>query len=369
MRPADFALERYLAQHEFSTRHVACASDPETLSVGELLALEPGAQEQLLALRLGYTETQGHPALRQAIAAVDGAVGADDVVVFCGGGEPIFTFMHVALSAGDHAIVLTPTYQSLHEVARSVGAEISAWPLREAAGWQPDPDELQALVRPNTRALIVNTPNNPTGALLSHATFDHVVALARRHGLWLFADEVYRGVEQDPAARLPLAAGVYERALSLGVMAKTYGLAGLRLGWLSCRDPALRDRLIRFKDYLTICNPAPSELLATIALKHGERLRERTRQIVAGNVRRFERTIATSRGRLQWVRPTAGTMGFARVDGSATAFAQDVLARSGVLFAPSPLFDAGDSHVRVGLGRLSFSEAMDALDAAVSSSG
>lgn len=365
MRPADFALERYLAQHEFSTRHVACASDPETLTVAEVLALEPGAQEALLALPLGYTETQGHPALRQAIAAVDGAIGADEVVVFCGGGEPIFTFMHVALSPGDHAVVLTPTYQSLHEVARSVGAELSAWPLREDAGWQPDPDELERLLRPTTRALIINTPNNPTGALLRRDVFERVVALARRHGLWLFADEVYRGVEQDPATRLPLAAAAYERGVSLGVMAKTYGLAGLRIGWLSCRDPALRERLLRFKDYLTICNPAPSELLATIALRHGAALQDRARRIVTANIARFEQTIARSGGRLSWVRPAAGTMGFAKVDGSATTFAQDVLARAGVLLAPSPLFDAGDRHVRVGLGRRSFPAAMDALEAAL----
>ncbi len=361
MRPADFALERYLAQHEFSAKHVACASDPETLSVAEVLALEPGAQERLLSLRLGYTETQGHPALRQAIAAQDGVMRAEQIVVFCGGGEPIFVFMQVALNPGDHVIVLKPTYQSLHEIARSVGAHVSPWSLREEAGWQPDPDELTRLIRPNTRALIVNTPNNPTGALLSHEVFERVVAVARQHGLWLFADEVYRGVEQDPAARLPLVAGVYERALSLGVMAKTYGLAGLRLGWLSCQDAEMRERLLRFKDYLSICNPAPSELLATIALAHGTELRERTRKIVADNVALFDEVIATSRGRLRWFRPVAGTMGFARVDGSATAFAADVLARHGVLFAPSPLFDAGDEHVRVGLGRLSFRAAMCAL--------
>jgi aspartate/methionine/tyrosine aminotransferase len=361
MRLEPFRLERFFTEHEFTVRHLACSSDAQTLTTDELLAPESGAAEQFARLSLGYTETHGHPALRQAIAALDGFDPAH-VLVHTGGEEPIFTFMHAALEPGDELICHVPTYQSLTAVARSRGIAVRRWHATEETGWQPDPDALKRLLSPRTRAVVLNVPNNPTGAVISRQAFNQVVAFVERHGLWLLGDEVYRGLEHQRPP-LPPVAHATARGVSLGAMAKVYGLAGLRIGWAVTQDAQLQQRMARVKDYLTICAPAPSEFLATVALRQAETLRQRSLAIVRENVTRFETTISHSQGRLQWVRPQAGTIGFARVRDSAEAFCAQTLASCGVLFAPANLFEAGDRHIRVGLGRTTFDEAMHALEA------
>lgn len=361
MRP--FALERYLAQHEFSVRHLACASDPDTLRVHDVLALEPTARDRLLTLSLGYTETKGSLELREAIAALYQGVTADDVLVHVGAEEPIFTFFRATLSPGDHVIALTPTYQSLTSVAEALGATVSRWDAREADGWQPDPAELPRLLTPATKALVINTPQNPTGGLLSADRLAVVLDFAASHGLRVLGDEVYRGLEHG-GARLPSVVEVNERAVSLGAMAKVYGLAGLRIGWAVSRDRAHLARMEAVKDFLSICAPAPSELLATVALHNADLLRARTLSTVRTNLAAVDALLARFPTRLSWTRPLAGTTGFLRVHGEpAKAFSERLLAETGVLMAPSTLFDWPDTHLRVGLGRSSLPDALAALSA------
>lgn len=360
MTPADFELERFFAKHEFAVKHLMCASDCESMSVRELLALEPGATERLLDQRLGYSESPGSPELREAICGLYTATKPEHVLAFTGAQEPIFAFMNVALRPSDDVIVHVPCYQSLHEVARAAGANVIPWEAREADAWQPDVDALKSLVTPRTKCIVVNSPHNPTGALLSRDRFDALIVFARERGLWLFSDEVYRGLEADPATRNPAACDVYERAVSLGTTAKTYGLAGLRIGWLAGHDAALFERLAAFKDYTTICNAGPSELLSALALRHAETLAGRCREIIAGNVKRFD---AFARAHeIEWVPPRAGSIAFARKAG-APAWCEALLTYKGVLFAPGRLFGHtrdGD-HFRVGLGRTTFAAGLAAI--------
>lgn len=359
LRP--FALERFFARHEFSVKHLACASDPDAWTTTDVLALEPGAQERYLALPLGYTETMGHPELRRTIAALDG-LAADDILVHAGAEEAIYAFMHVVLSAEDHAIVHVPAYQSLYEVAQGIGAHVARWEARESHGWLPDPDELERLVTAKTKVLVLNTPHNPTGAHLPRDVLDAAIAFARRHGLWLFADEVYRGLELD-APRHPPMAALYERGVSLGATAKTYGLAGLRIGWIACREHSLLERMATFKDYLTICSPGPSEFLATVALRHADTLAARARELVRANRDRADALFARHPDVFEWVRPVAGTTAFPRlVQGGATAFSERLLEDTGVLLLPGPLFDFDDAHVRLGLGRSRLAQALPLVD-------
>src|SRR5262249_19788186 len=156
------------------------------------------------------------------------------------------------------------------EVARSTGAAVSLWQRRHEDGWAYDTDELERLLRPETRVLYVNSPHNPTGSHMTRDVQDRIVELARERDLVLFSDEVYRGLEHDPADRLPAACDLYERAISLGTVSKAHGLPGLRIGWLACRDPALLDRVTGMKLYTTICSSAPSELLVALALRHAD---------------------------------------------------------------------------------------------------
>jgi aspartate/methionine/tyrosine aminotransferase len=359
MRP--FALERYLSKHEFSVKHLACASDPDTMRVDQVLALDPTARERLLGMSLGYTETKGAPALRAAIAKLYVGIEADDVLVHVGAEEPIFTFFRSTLEPGDHVIVLTPTYQSLTSVAESLGATVSRWDAREADGWQPDPSQLESLVTPKTKVVVINTPQNPTGGLLSRDRFDAVCAFASKHGLWLLGDEVYRGLEHG-GPKLPAVAEASERGVSLGAMAKVYGLSGLRIGWAVCRDRLRLAEMEAVKDFLSICAPGPSELLATVALEHASTLRDRTMATVRSNLGLIDGLLELFPRDLSWSRPLAGTTGLLRVRREpARAWSERLLNEAGVLFAPSVLFDWPDTHVRVGLGRKSLGEAMGVL--------
>jgi aspartate/methionine/tyrosine aminotransferase len=363
MNPQPFALERYFARYEFEARYLLCSSDPESMSTRDLLALEPGASEAFQDVWLGYTESRGNPDLRQAIAGLYERTGPGDVLVHAGAQEPIFSFMNVVLAPGDHAIVQVPAYQSHYSIAEAAGAGVTRWQSNLADGGAPDPDDLERAIRPTTRAIVITTPNNPTGYVFDRERIDATVAIARKHGLWLFADEVYRGSERNPQDRIPAICDMYDRGISLGAMAKTYGLPGLRIGWIATRDTALYDRMAAFKDYLTICNPAPSEFLATLALRHHDALIERIRAIVVPNLDRLDAFFARHRDRWEWLRPRAGTTAFPRyLGGSTEKLCAELVERAGVLLLPSAAFDAGDDRVRVGYGRKNLPEALAALE-------
>jgi aspartate/methionine/tyrosine aminotransferase len=365
LRIPDFELERYFARHEFTTPFQLSASDVESLSVAELLEMaDPEARELWSRLRLGYTESQGHPALRAAIASLYERVGADDVLVFCGAQEAIFAFHTLALGAGDHAVVTWPAYQSLFEVARAAGAEVTLLPLRHEDGWAFHPEALRAALRGTTRVVVVNFPHNPTGALPARADFEQAVAAAESRGSWLFSDEVYRWSEQDEAARLPAAADVSPRGVSLGVMSKSFGLPGLRIGWVATRDRALLERLAARKDYLTICASAPSEILALIALRARDAILSRNRALLASNLERLDAFFARRAELFEWVRPRAGSVGFPRLRGGppVEAFTERLREAEGVLLLPGTLFGHGGNHFRIGFGRASFAEGLERLE-------
>ena len=361
MRIPPFKLERFFAEHEFTAPHLLCASDCEALSVDDLLALEPGAPEALRELRLGYTESQGHPALRAAIADLYESVEADEVLVHSGAEEAIFTFMNGLLSLDDHIVIHTPCYQSLLELPRAIGCNASPWPGRQDFGWALSLDELERLIKPNTRAVVVNLPHNPTGFLAPRAVFDRLVAICRHHGLVLFCDEVYRLLEYDPADRLPAACDAYENAVSLGVMSKSFGLAGLRIGWLATRNRALLSTIAGYKDYTTICNAAPSELLAALALRHRDAVVGRNLGIVTENLGHLDRFFERFAGILQWVRPKAGAIGFPCLAGGrgAAALFGALMEKKGVLVAPGVNFGYGDTNFRIGFGRRDMPEALE----------
>jgi aspartate/methionine/tyrosine aminotransferase len=361
LRP--FALERFFAQYEFSTRYLLCSSDAESMSVEDVLALEPGAAKRLRELALGYTESRGNPDLRRAIASLYDRCDEECVLVHTGAQEPIFTFMNAMLTPGDHVVVQSPSYQSQYSIAESLGAEVTHWECDLTRGGAPDLDELDRLIRPSTRAIVITTPNNPTGYPMSRSELDAVVDVARRNDLWLFGDEVYRGSERE-AERIPAVCDVYERGISVGSLAKVYGLAGLRIGWAAMKDRELYEAMTTVKDYLTICNSAPSELLAAVALRNGETLIERVRGISNENLDRLDAFFARRAELFEWTRPRAGTTAFPRYrGGSSQAFCSRLVQRSGVLLLPSRLFDAGDERMRFGYARTSLPEALRALEA------
>jgi aspartate/methionine/tyrosine aminotransferase len=360
-----FRIERYYAHYEFTTRYMLSSSDCESRTIAELLELEPDAHARLLNTRCGYTESPGAPELRQAIAALYQGIDPDEVIVASCAEEGIFLLYHALLGPGDHAIVETPCYESGLELARNAGAEVSPWPRRYEDGWAHDLDALEGLLRPNTRVLYLNQPHNPTGTLMDRATFERVAALAADHGVVLFGDEVYRELEHDPADRLPAACDLNPNAVSLGSISKSYGLPGLRLGWLVTRDQALRNAIMRIKDYTTICSSAPSEVLTALALRNRQPLLERNHGIVQRNLLRLDALFERHAETFDWIRPVASPIGFPRVRGVGDV--DDFCARlaaNGVLLLPGTVYDEPD-HVRFGFGRANLPEALDVLETAL----
>jgi aspartate/methionine/tyrosine aminotransferase len=366
MRLAEFALERFFARWEFKAEMLLCASDVEGWPMAELLALaDEDGRRRWDGLRLGYTESPGLPELRAEIASLHETVEPDDVLVFSGAEEAIFALHNVLLGPGDHAIVVRPAYQSLAEVARAAGAEVTRIDLRESNRWRLDLGEVKAALRPETRLILVNEPHNPTGSLSDRATFDGLVELAADAGVRLIVDEVYRFLEFDPADRLPAGADAAANGVSIGVMSKSFALAGLRIGWLATRDRELMTRLAAFKDYTTICNSGPSEVLALIALRAKDRVLERNRAIVTGNVASLDEFFERCAGIFDWVRPRGGSIGFPRLvpDVPIDEFAEDLLERTGVLLAPGKVFGTSGNYFRIGYGRQNMPEALARLEA------
>ncbi|MBI4927377.1 MAG: aminotransferase class I/II-fold pyridoxal phosphate-dependent enzyme [Anaerolineae bacterium] len=365
MKPAPFALERYFARHEFSARYLLSPSDCESPTMHDLLALGDAETRGLWdRLTLGYTESPGHPLLRETAAAQYAGLGAQHILT-AAPEEAIFIAMNVLLEPGDRVILLTPAYQSLGEVARALGCRVEAWSLRvENGAWALDLPRLRALLAEPARLVVVNFPNNPTGTLPTAQEWRELTALVERAGAWLFADEMYRMLELDPARRLEPACLMGERAVSLAGLSKAHGLPGLRTGWLACRDRKFLADCQAFKDYTTICAAAPAEILSIIALRAGDTLLERNRARVAENLAAARAFFQARPQRYAWLEPDGGSIAFPRrlAQPAGMAWADDLVQRLGVMVVPGSLFAYDDAHFRVGLGRANLPEILALLE-------
>ena len=360
MQIRDFQLERYFGQYEFTVRHQLSLSDCDTCSIGDLLELAEIEPSDLLSFKLGYTESKGDPELRAAIAEHYDHCSADDVVVTNAPQEAIFLAMQAVLKAGDRVVVQTPCYQSLLEVACSIGCEVVRWEARESDdGWDFSNDDLQGLVE-GAQLLVLNAPHNPTGYYPSESARGRVAEIAEAAGARIFSDEMYRGLERDPADAIMPEASRSERAISLWGGSKSFGLSGLRIGWLVCRDRKVLEQVMRRKDYTTICSSGPGEFLMKAGLRAAPELFRRNRELIAKNEARVRAFAAARPDEYRWRAPLAGPVGLLEVRNQpASEIAKQLREEADVLVAPSGLFVMPDRHLRFGLGRSSFSAAMD----------
>jgi len=360
-----FKLERYFAKYEFSVKYLLSSSDCESLGMVELMEMAaPASRELWETLKLSYTESQGHPLLRAEVSRLYEQISPENVLITAPE-EAIFIAMQTMLEPGEHIIVISPTYQSLFEIARSIGCQVTPWRLEPVAdGWKLDLEQLERSLTSQTRLLVLNFPNNPTGYLPTRQEFDAILGLARKHNLTVFSDEMYRLLEADPALRLPSVADAYEKGIAISGLSKTFALPGLRLGWLTTQDSELIERWLAFKDYTTICNSAPGEILGIIALQNTERIVQRNLEIIRKNVASAEQFFDKHRDKVTWVSPKAGSIAFPRWLGveSVEQFCQDMLQEQGVMIVPGHLFDFPGNHFRIGLGRKNFSEALEHVD-------
>ena len=364
----DFKLETYFSKWEFTARYHMCASDMESLSVKELLALAGDEDRRLWdGLRLGYTETFGMPALRQAIANTYDNIDESELLTFAGAEEGIFVAMQVLLTADDHAIVITPNYQAAETVPGSI-CEVTGLALDPDDNWELDIAALREAIRPNTRIISINCPHNPTGKVFSHQALEQIIAIARETGIYVFSDEVYRLLERSDEIRLPQVADIYERGLSLNVMSKAYGLPGLRIGWIATRDREVLSRMERVKHYLSICNSGPSEVLALIALNASDYILKRNRGIIDDNLKLLNAFFADYPKLFEWTVPDGGCIGYPRYAGAdgVESFCEELVEQSGVLLLPASVYRSAlnttpTDRFRIGFGRANMGEGLQVL--------
>ncbi|WP_227271643.1 aminotransferase class I/II-fold pyridoxal phosphate-dependent enzyme [Roseobacter weihaiensis] len=366
----DFRLETHFSKWEFKARHHLTASDAQSMSLGDLLAMAaPEDRAGFEQMWLGYTETYGAPDLREQIARTYVGQAAQNILCFAGASEGIFAANAVLLDKDDHAIVITPNYQSHESLPVSI-CSATGVPLDPQDGWSLDIDRVAAAIRPNTRLLTMNFPHNPTGAILPLDRYQALIELCRRHGIYILHDEIFNGLGPSDAVHLPFIADLYERGLSLNVMSKSYGLPGLRVGWIAAQDTALLSRMERLKHYLSICNSGPSERLAMIALKNRAQILARNCATVDENMPRWEAFFGRYPELFEWRRPDGSCMAYPRYKGKdgVEAFARDLVEQSGVLVLPSSIYssDLGpvpEDHFRIGLGRHGLEEGLAAFEA------
>jgi aspartate/methionine/tyrosine aminotransferase len=357
-----FMLERYFAEYEFKVKYLLSSSDCESLSLEEVLEnANPAIRECWDTLRLGYTESQGHPLLRTEVSRLYERIHPGNVLI-AAPEELIFIAMQTLLNPGDHIVAISPAYQSLHEIARSNGCQVTPWNVKTGpSGWTLDLAELEQSLTPRTRMLIINFPHNPTGYLPTLSDQEAILDLARRHDLYLFSDEMYRLLEADSAKRLPPVCDLYEKGISLSGLSKTFSLPGLRIGWLATQDHSLLERWVAYHDYTTICNSAPSEILAIMALQKKDWIIHRNLEIVGANLTAAGRFFTSHPDKFNWFLPDAGSVAFPewKGAGSVEQFCQAALDQQGVMIVPGSLFGFPGNHFRIGLGRKNFPEALE----------
>ena len=362
MRISPFKLERYLEQHEFTAKYILGASDCESFEIKEILSEKE--LSELASLRLGYSMAQGNLNLRQEISHLFRVVGPEDILV-CVPQEGIFITMNALLKQGDKVIVQVPCYQSLCELPKALGCMVLPWePHTENKRWEWNLNFLKQNVDNKTKLIVVNSPQNPTGQTFSKKDYQQILDIARRNRCYVFSDEMYRLLEHDPQDRLPTGSDTYEKCISLSGMSKTFGMGGLRVGWISARDKQVLKRIIEFKDYTTISNNAIAEYVATIALKKKETLLARNHNIIRNNLGLLDTFFAKHENLFGWFKPKAASISFVEIkfNINAETFCEDLIKKKDVLIVPSTKFGYGNNHFRLGFGRKNMQEGLSLLE-------
>lgn len=363
MKIKDFKLERYFAKHEFTAKYLLSSSDCDGYELKYLL--ECASKDELdlwERLTLGYTESEGNSLLRKAILQYYKIKTIENVVV-ASPGELNFISMNVLLCANDHVVTVSPCYQSLSEVVKSIGCELSLW-KPNPSNWEFNTDELAKSIKSNTKLIILNFPHNPTGNYLTKRQLDEIVTIAKKHNLYIFSDEMYHKLIVDDMEELPPISDIYEKGISLWGTSKSFGLAGLRTGWLVSQDTDFLKKVVAFKDYLSICNSAPGEILSIIALNHMDKFIHQNLKKIKGNILLFNNFVKRQPIVSSYTPPKAGSTAFIKLDiqNSALEFSNRLVEKTGIMTVPAEMFEYDGQYIRIGFGRKSFPEILELFD-------
>ena len=345
-------LEEQMAEWKKHTDMTMHESDVQPMKMSEVLAL---ADDELRSdwenLTLKYTETPGGIKLRTEVSKLYKGVDPSQVVIFAGADEAIWVFFTAMLKPGDHIVVLWPAYEALYQLASLAGAEVSLVPL-EPDGWRVDVDKVRKAFCPNTKFLVTNFPHNPTGTTIDRSTYKALIDLCHEKGATFVGDEVYHLLEHKPEYRLPPAVDADETAVSFGVMSKAYALSGLRIGWITIKEPKLLQKLKDLNGLATPCKPAPSELLATIALRAKDKILARSHKIIDDNFPLLDEFFENYSNHFRWVRPKGATVGFPELIGmNVEKFTEAYAKQEHVMVWPGMVFNYPGNNFRISYGR------------------
>lgn len=344
-----FKMERMQSLWENLVDYNLSESGVHPLTLKELLSAEE--LQQLTEVELGYTQTNGTPPLRQQIARLYPGLDPEDIMVTAGSSEANFLLMWSLIEPGDKVVFELPNYLQMWGLTRAFGARVEPLWLKEELGWQPDPAEIDRVITPGTKLVILTNPNNPTGSILKPGIRQQIIERVKEVGAWLIADEVYRGAERNEE-ETPSFYGQIEKVAVVGGLSKAYGLPGLRLGWLA--GPAeLVQKVWTYHDYTTISVSALTDHLATRALEPTRRLQllNRTRNIIKTNLPILEKWLQSFDGLFNYQPPQAGAILFTayKYKINSTQLVEKLLKEKNVLLVPGDHFEL-DHHLRLGYG-------------------
>ncbi|MDP9368878.1 MAG: aminotransferase class I/II-fold pyridoxal phosphate-dependent enzyme [Chloroflexota bacterium] len=366
----DFELKRFFNEGSASTARANLSpSFAEPLSTADLLAFEPDAAAELTRLPLSYPGMHGGLELRAAIANQYRQLGPDAIVATCGADDALSLLFMALVGAGDHVIVQSPIYQPLTSVAEWCGAEITLWPASEQQAWQPPLEHLRRLLQPTTRLIVVNFPHSPTGFVPDQDYLEQLISLADDASITVICDEIYRGLPLTEAGEPPSLADLSRRAVVLNSLSKGYGLPGLRVGWVATRNEGVLAKVKHLRMHVNSFVGAPSEFLATLALRHTEQILGRNLTLAKNNLAQLQRFLTQHLDLFSWHDPRGGVVVYPRWLGeeSTTVLSERLLQEAGLLLAPSAYFAADDRHVRIGFGTSTFPASLAAFEAYLAS--
>jgi len=356
VRIEPFQLERWMTKYEVKVKWDIAESGIYPMSLREILDLLPTAEretelDRLLNLQLGYSEACGSAELRSLLAGTYENTSPDEILVTTGAIEANFLLLNELLSAGDRVVAVSPAYQQLHSVAKAIGCDVALWTLRDDGGFHFDLDDLRALATPGTRMIVINTPHNPTGAMLSEQDLREIYALAEEIDAWVLSDEAYRWLDLPGSPPLaPPMRNLGPRAISTGTFSKPFGLPGLRIGWIAAPEDVVR-RCWGLRDYISLSPGKLNDALAVLAFRHRNQIVERTRQIVAENLPFAERWFAENEDLVSWTPPRGGILALMKyqLDLPSLEVANLLAEDYSVMLAPGSAFGY-EGYLRIGVG-------------------
>ncbi|NQZ81609.1 MAG: aminotransferase class I/II-fold pyridoxal phosphate-dependent enzyme [Colwellia sp.] len=347
--------------------HNLSNSCAQSMTVNELCSL---AEKSIGDIDLSYAPLLGDIELRKAIVSYHNQINHADfdlehnnVLTFCGAQEALSAIYKSLLTRDDEVVVFTPCYPSLTSMVKASGAMVKCLELRAENNWQIDFNQLEYVVNDKTKMIVINSPHNPTGSIVDSQTADKILALAKKYQCYLLADDVSQATNYQ---KLALSHNYlsYEKSIVVSVMAKSFGLAGLRIGWVITKNALLLKELLAIKSYGSICCSAIDEQLSLLALNNSEKIFKRNNDIIQQNIEHFQLFIDNNEDYFSWCPPQAGVLAVVELlmEQSVVDWAKTLAEKSGLLILPCSLFGLSGNYFRLGLGQKDFLQGLRSLE-------